>query len=42
MMVILEIQDPNKVDLTGAEQHSFKTNKSLTSAALIVKSIIAV
>ena len=38
---ILEIQEENKIDLTGVEQHGFKAQKSTASAALIIQSIIA-
>ena len=38
---ILSIQESNKVDFTGTEQHGFKHAKSTASAGLIIQSIIS-
>ena len=36
-----EIGKESGVDLTGAEQHRFKKNRSTTTAGLIIQSLIA-
>ena len=38
---IMEIQNQNKVDVTGKQQHGFKKNCSTASAGLLLQSIIA-
>ena len=38
---IIDLQDSNKVDLTGDQQHGFKKNKSTATAGLLLQSIIA-
>ena len=38
---IIDIQEQNKVDLTGHQQHGFKKNKNTSSAGLVLQSIIA-
>ena len=38
---MMEIQNENKVDFTGVEQHGFKAQKGTSSAALIIQSIIS-
>ena len=38
---IMEIQKEQKVDLTGVEQHGFKTLKSTATVGLIIQSIIS-
>lgn len=38
---LVELQDTNKVDITGKQQHGFKKNKSTASAGLLLQSIIA-
>ena len=38
---VLEIEDENKADLTGVEQHGFKKAKSTATAGLILQSILS-
>ena len=37
----MQIQDANKIDLTGVQQHGFKQTKSTATAGLIIQSIIS-
>ena len=41
MKRINEIEDTNKVDLTGSNQHGFKRNRSTNTAGLAIQSEIA-
>jgi hypothetical protein len=38
---ILEIQDPNRVDLTGPSQHDFKNGRRTSTLSLDLQSIIS-
>ena len=37
----MEIEDTNKIDLTGAGQHGFKRNHSTSTAGLVLQSAIS-
>ena len=41
MQRIIEIEDFNKVDLTGSRQHGFKRKRSTSTAGLEIQSEIA-